>query len=239
MQLVLIRRIDKLTLMNYSRIVPAVLAAALSALLIAPACQSLPVESPSADRLIALGPPDAQCTPVDTHTELYVLFGTVPLRTASPEKLFAGNASSYRLRREIRWHDVLVSVPGGLILSLTKNTLVVEECAAEPAFLTATEKRSYLEKAAAKETEEQQKKVNAALDAFLKQLADSDEADVVVLLKSGERRAGRLAEVRETEIVLEITAEAAPDDDKVENVEDRRDTIRLEEIRRLILLEEK
>lgn len=104
---------------------------------------------------------------------------------------------SYRVRESSDWQDVLIDVFGGMLFSLNRKTITIEEC--DEAYVVRTPRQI---------EEEQQQILQASLDLFLRENAPPNESGVVVILTSGEIRIGQIEEVTVKEIVLGVKRKA-------------------------------
>ena len=182
----------------------ALAGAALSALL--SACVSMNIESPRPDGPVVLQNAAATCKPGDSFTQFYLLFGAAPIRTITPARMFPKSEKSYRVVEEYKWHDMVVTILAGAFLSLTKNTITVEECDAAPVFTNNSARDSYFAGLAA----EQDKTNTRRLDEFAKRAGQA--ADVSLLLKNGRMVGGRIKSMSTDTIVVEVAAAAASTD---------------------------
>lgn len=184
-----------------SRPAQAALAFALALTTLAPACVSMRISSPHADgQPVILQNAAAECRPVDSFNQFYLLFGVAPIRTIPQERMFPKTDQSYRVTEEFKWYDMALSIVGGAFLSLTKNTVTVEECDGQPVFASAAQRDEYLKR----EARTRQDEIGKRLDDFVK--AQSEQLPAALVLKNGEILGGRVKSISEEAIVLEVVA---------------------------------
>ncbi len=184
-----------------SRPAQATLAFALALTTLAPACVSMRISSPHADgQPVILQNAAAECRPVDSFNQFYLLFGVAPIRTIPQERMFPKTDQSYRVTEEFKWYDMALSIVGGAFLSLTKNTVTVEECDGQPVFASAAQRDEYLKR----EARTRQDEIGKRLDDFVK--AQSEQLPAALVLKNGEILGGRVKSISEEAIVLEVVA---------------------------------
>jgi hypothetical protein len=168
-------------------------------------CVSMNISSPQKDRPVVLQNADAECEAIDSFGQYYLLFGAAPLRTIPPERMFPEADKSYRLIEELKWYDMLLTIVGGAFLSLSKNTVTVEECEQSGVFASAADRDAALARLAAESAQAEQKRIAKRLDAFAK--ARSETFDATLVLKNGDVLAGRIKSISEEAVALEVRAD--------------------------------
>ncbi|MCB1175915.1 MAG: hypothetical protein KDK39_20235 [Leptospiraceae bacterium] len=98
------------------------------ALLLVAGCQSWTISNPRPAGLVYLESGQQKCTKSRSYTQWYALYGTVPLNETDSKTMFPRADSSYRITEQVDWLDMGITLAGGLVASVTRKTLVVEEC---------------------------------------------------------------------------------------------------------------
>ncbi|MCR9142782.1 MAG: hypothetical protein NXI24_11065 [bacterium] len=183
------------------------IAAIAAALCLSSACVSMEVSSPRKNGPVVVQNSAAKCKPTDTFGQYYLLFGALPLRTISPDRMFPKADKSYRVTEKLEWYDIALTVVGGAFLSFSKNTIIIEECDAAGVFASDTDREAALKREADAAARLEQERIAKRLDEFTK--ARSKKFDATLVLKNGDVLAGRIKSISETKIILEVQASDA------------------------------
>ncbi len=85
-------------------------------------------QSPYADQAILLEGWEKKCNGERNYSQWYLFWGAYPINKMDEKELFPSKSKSYRLSQNTTWVDGLVSALGGMTLSLTRKTWIVEDC---------------------------------------------------------------------------------------------------------------
>ncbi len=163
---------------------------AFSPIWIAASCASMPLQSPDNARRVVLGSSESSCRRESSEKQWYILFGAVPLNHA--EVSFQDSSRSYRIIEERTWSDLLITILGGTLTTVTRKTLTAEIC--EEQLVVATPEQI---------EQKRKEEIQTALDGFIQKIP----GEPIFLLKSGEKHRGRIEEISQEEIVIaEMTA---------------------------------
>ncbi|WCL47735.1 hypothetical protein [Leptospira sp. GIMC2001] len=65
-----------------------------------------------------------------------ILFATYSISTPKPEDMFPDSSRSYRIRETTDWQDVTLSIILGLTTTISRDTIIIDECKSSEMFLT-------------------------------------------------------------------------------------------------------
>lgn len=170
-----------------------------------PSCVSMDISSPRKDGQVILQNPAAKCQVVESFGQYFLLFGAAPVRTIPAARMFPKPDKSYRITQELKWHDMLLTIFGGAFLSLTKNTVTIEECEAAAVFATQTERNAFFAREAEATAQKEQKEIDARIIRFAK--THSKSVDTILHLKDDTTVGGLIKSISDETIVLEVVAE--------------------------------
>ncbi|WCL48789.1 LIC_13076 family protein [Leptospira sp. GIMC2001] len=91
-------------------------------------CSSIQEISANKEDEIILASSSRSCKVIGEHARWKIGYGSFPLYIRNSDNLFPSSTKAYRVRESSKWYDVLISVVLGFSLTISKDTLVVEEC---------------------------------------------------------------------------------------------------------------
>lgn len=71
---------------------------------------------------------DQNCKVSSSHKRWKILFATYPLSIPEPKEIFPNSNKAYRVYETSDWKDVTISILLGLTTTVTRDSLIVEEC---------------------------------------------------------------------------------------------------------------
>ncbi|WP_108976580.1 hypothetical protein [Leptospira ryugenii] len=91
-------------------------------------CTTQKIQSPYSDRSIQLEGWEKVCKSERVFPQWYLFWGAYPIREWKEQEFFPDSKRSYRISIKTTWLDGVVSALGGLTISITRKTWVIEDC---------------------------------------------------------------------------------------------------------------
>jgi hypothetical protein len=91
-------------------------------------CSSIQEISSKKGNEVILASSGVSCKVVGEHSRWKIGYGSFPLYMPDSKELFPKSSKAYRVKESSKWYDVAISVVLGFSTTISKDTLVVEEC---------------------------------------------------------------------------------------------------------------
>ncbi|MCB1173693.1 MAG: hypothetical protein KDK39_09015 [Leptospiraceae bacterium] len=152
------------------------------------------IEAP-ADSALLLANAGSSCK-IEYEQRIWsALFGALPLTELDTESYFKDQKKSYRLRHQMRWSDMAITLLGGWALSVSTRTWTVESCISSGQIMSAEQKKREQE-------------------AALLAIAKAGGNPLLVIMHNDQRYLGELKTVTPEHWVLIVEDENKDADDK-------------------------
>lgn len=91
-------------------------------------CVTHRFQSPYSDQAILLEGWEKKCNGERNYTQWYLFWGAYPINKIEEKELFPSKTKSYRLSQTTSLLDGVISALGGMTLSVTRKTWILEDC---------------------------------------------------------------------------------------------------------------
>lgn len=147
---------------------------------------------------LVLAKQDASCKVEYEKRIWYALFGALPINSFEEGQFFKKPGAAYRLTDGMNTMDLLITVFGGWLVSITTRTYTVEVCQSEYVLQSPQDRE-------------------AAINRELQNYSGSKDEPLVVIVEDGNKYAGRLVEIDRDYWHLESTGPLAEADKETES----------------------